>query len=183
MKPASITQHWVLDFVIGFNLCPFARKPFNKNQIRFQTCEETDPESILMKFWEEVELLEQTPKEDISNTLFILPEVTWTFEEFLDIYYIAEELLELHGKSEDVQLAGFHPDFRFEETDENEPVNYVNRSPFPMIHLLRIDEVADAIESHPDTEKIPAINKAVLDELGSEELKKRFKLVFREVDN
>jgi hypothetical protein len=183
MKPASITQLWVLDFVIGFNLCPFARKPFNKNQIRFQTCTETDPELILMKFWEEVELLEQTAKAEISNTLFILPNVNWTFEEFLDVYYIAEELLELHGRSEEVQLAGFHPEFKFEETEENEPVNYVNRSPYPMIHLLRIDEVADAIESHPDTERIPAVNKAFLDDLGIEEIKKRFQLVFRETDN
>ncbi|MCB0662310.1 MAG: DUF1415 domain-containing protein [Saprospiraceae bacterium] len=183
MKAITITQHWVLDFVIGLNLCPFARQPFNKQKIRFATTEETDPEEILLSFWEEVQLLHKTPLEIVSNTLFILAKVDWDFETFLDIYYVAEELLEEQGMHEFFQLAGFHPDFQFEETGFEEPVNFVNRSPIPMIHILRVDEVADAIESHPDAEGIPDRNKNTLDSIGYKELEKRFKMVYRETDN
>lgn len=183
MKAITITQHWVLDFVIGLNLCPFARQPFNKQKIRFATTEKTDAEDILLAFWDEVQHLLKTPKEEVSNTLFILSSVDWDFESFLDIYYVAEELLEEQGLQEHIQLAGFHPDFQFEETGFEEPVNFVNRSPIPMIHLLRVDEVAEAIESHPDAEGIPDRNKKTLDNIGYKELAKRFKMVYRETDN
>lgn len=183
MKAITITQFWVLDFVIGLNLCPFARKPFNNHQIRFTTSGETHPEELLLAFWEEVLLLLKTPKEEISNTLFVLHKVKWDFDTFLDVYYVAEELLREQGLQEQVQLAGFHPEFRFEKSAFEEPVNFVNRSPFPMIHILRVDEVAAAVESHPDAAGITDRNREILGKLGFEELKKRLKMVSRETEN
>jgi hypothetical protein len=173
MKTISITKKWVEEFVIGLNLCPFARKPYQKHQIRFCTTEKSVPEEVLLEFWEEVQLLLDKPGEEISNTLLVLTKVNWDFETFLGTFYVAEELLEEQGLDEIIQLAGFHPDFRFENAKEEEPVNFVNRSPAPMIHLLRVDEVTQAVNSHPDAETITDRNRQVLDKIGHKDLQSR----------
>jgi len=65
-----------------------------------------------------------------------------------------------------LQLVGFHPDYCFAGVEETDPANYTNRSPYPMFHLIRQDELAAALESWPDPESIPRRNVALLRELG-----------------
>jgi len=42
------TKAWLLEFVIGHNLCPFARKPFESDQIRF-ICSDALEDSDLLQ--------------------------------------------------------------------------------------------------------------------------------------
>ena len=168
------SKKWVELFVIGHRLCPFAKRPFDKGQIRFQVCFEKKTEEQLMAFWGEIILLSKTPKEKTSNTVLILPNGLNDFEKYLDLYYLAENLLVEKNKNGEFQLASFHPGYQFENTDKNDVSNYTNRSPFPFIHILRVEEVADAIAHYPDIEKVPERNIEELKNMGKGELKKLF---------
>ena len=52
-----------------------------------------------------------------------------------------------------IQIASFHPQFEFGDNSDNSAGNYTNRSPFPLIHLLRVDNVSNAIESYVASKK------------------------------
>ena len=64
------------------------------------------------------------------------------------------------------QLASFHPDYQFDGCDADDATNFTNRSPYPMLHILREDEVTKALDSYPSPETIPERNKQVCRELG-----------------
>lgn len=163
---------WVEKFVIGLNLCPFARHPFQKSQIRFAVSNEEGIENQATNFWKEIILLEKEGSDKISNSLIILPTGFEDFEEYLLLIEICEDLLEMQGKSANFQIASFHPDYQFAETEMEDPRNFTNRSPFPLIHILRSEEVELAIKHHPNTLEIPEINEQKMEELGTEKLKK-----------
>lgn len=162
------SKKWVERFVIELQLCPFAKLPYDKNQVRFEVCIETETEAQLMAFWNEIELLIKTSREKISNTILIYPNGLNDFEKYLDLYFLAENLLTDQNKNNQFQLASFHPDYQFENTEKDDVTNYTNRSPFPFVHILRIGEVAEAIESYPDVEMVPERNKNKLKKLGLE---------------
>ncbi|RLD19069.1 MAG: DUF1415 domain-containing protein, partial [Bacteroidetes bacterium] len=88
-----------------------------------------------------------------------------------DVLDMAAELLEMQNKADKFQLASFHPAYQFEGTTQNDPTNYTNRAPVPLIHIIRVEEMARAIASHPDIESIPIANQVKMRELGEEHLK------------
>ena len=159
-------KKWVEQFVIGLQLCPFAKRPFEKGQIRFEVCFEKDMESQLVAFWKEINLLLKTPKEKISNTILIFSDGLNDFEKYLDLYFLSENLLLEQNKNEQFQLASFHPEYQFKNTEKNDVSNFTNRSPFPFIHILRVEEVTDAIAHYPDVEKVPERNIEKLKKMG-----------------
>jgi hypothetical protein len=89
---------------------------------------------------------------------------------FLELCNLLIAELDLEGV---VQIASFHPDYQFAETEAEDVTNYTNRSPYPMLHLLRESSVTRALESFPNSENIvnrnislmKAMGKAKLDEL------------------
>ena len=68
----------------------------------------------------------------------------------------------------EIQIASFHPDYRFADAAPDDVANATNRSPHPMLHLLREVSVARAVASHPDPAAIPARNVEQLRALGWE---------------
>lgn len=169
------SKAWVEKFVIGLQLCPFAKRPFEKGQVRFQVCFEKNTEAQLVAFWKEMELLSATPKEAVSNTILIIPHGLDDFEKYLDLYDLAEQLLFDQNKDGEFQLASFHPDYQFEGTEKDDVSNYTNRSPYPFIHILRIEEVEVAIANYPKIEDIPERNIRLLKEIGIEQIKSLIK--------
>lgn len=172
MKISEVmTQKWVLEHVIGLQLCPFAKLPFTQNRIRFEEIPDQSAEQQLIMFWKAVEHLLNMQPDALSNTLLIFPHSLHTFDDYLDFFYLAEELLKLQKVDDQIQLASFHPSYQFEGYEMDDPGNYINRSPFPVIHLLRVDEVSKAIENHPGTLHVHPANRKKLEELGIENLK------------
>ncbi|HFA49199.1 MAG TPA: DUF1415 domain-containing protein [Bacteroidetes bacterium] len=165
------SRAWVAKVVIGLNLCPFAQKPFIKNQVRFKVIFENTFKTQLLAFWEEVELLSNTDKNKISNTILILPNGLNDFQEYLKLYELAEQLLIEQKKENEFQLASFHPGYQFENTKKDDVSNYTNRSPFPFIHILRTEEVREAISNYPDIEKVPVRNIETMQRIGLEGIK------------
>ncbi len=164
------TANWIDAFVIGYNLCPFAAKPFNEGKIKY-VLEDTKDLGVLVEktFLECVELQNIDPK-IIETTVIVHPNILTDFHEYISVLVQMQEDLEKLELDGIIQLATFHPDYQFEDTDINDPENFTNRSPFPMIHILRENSVEKAIASHPNTEKIPHENIKTMNAIGAETL-------------
>lgn len=164
----TLTQKWVKDFVIGHNLCPFAKRPFDEGRIRFAICEREEMEERLTDFWREVSLLEKLGAKEVSNTLLIFPKGEEAFEDYLGFFELCEQLLEMQDKTSEFQLVSFHPKFQYKGYSAKAARNYSNRSPFPMVHILREVEVSLAAQHHENTLEIPNINEVLLKRLFDE---------------
>ena len=162
----AATQNWLEKAVIGLNLCPFAKSVHVKQQVRYVVSSATSPEQLLEELMNELQLLSDTPAEEVDTTLLIHPFVLTDFldyNEFLDVADAAVEDMQLDGE---LQVASFHPDYQFSETDANDIGNYTNRAPYPILHLLREDSIERAVAAFPEAEQIFEKNIETLEKLG-----------------
>jgi hypothetical protein len=160
-SPIDETRHWLEQMVVGLNLCPFAKRELVQDRIRIV---EAKGEAPLHALAREFQILDND--DEVGTTLLVFPDSLGDFEEYLDTLAAAEEWLQAEGYEGRYQLASFHPDYRFDGSAPDDPANYTNRSPYPMLHLLREEELTQALAGYPDPEGIPARNKAVCRELG-----------------
>lgn len=163
---ANETRCWVEQMVIGQNLCPFARKPYEAGQVRFIVSSAKDEESLLVDFQQEVDLLQQSDIKDIETTVLIHPYVLQDFIQYNNFLDVIDHYLELAGLQGIYQVASLHPDYQFADVAADDISNYTNRSPYPVLHILREESVARAIESYVRPDKIPERNIRKLNELG-----------------
>lgn len=146
------TRHWLERAVIGLNLCPFARAPYVQKRVRFRVSHATDDEELLADLEVELRALNAVSAEQLETVLLIHP---WALNDFLDyneFLNAADGCLEQLDLLGELQVASFHPQYQFAGTSENDIENFSNRSPFPMLHLLReasIERVVDALDD-PD---------------------------------
>ena len=165
------TRQWLEEIVIGLNLCPFARRELVSNRVRFVVSAADSEDALLMELQAELRFLEE--HSDIETTLLVHPGVLTDFDDYNDFLAAADGLLELLELEGIYQVASFHPDYRFAGTGPEYAENYTNRSPFPMLHLLREASVERALDTHPDPDAIPERNIALMEELGAEEMRQR----------
>jgi hypothetical protein len=158
------TKKWVTDVVIACNFCPFAAREVKRNSIAYEVLENADAKSALQAVAQAFVLLENEP--DIETFLLILPHQFTLFNEYLDLVELAEALLEKEDYEGVYQIASFHPEYMFAGTNESDPSNFTNRSPYPMLHFLREDSVSAAVDSHPDISEVPENNIAFTQEKG-----------------
>jgi hypothetical protein len=160
------TRDWLSKAVIGLNLCPFAKAVQVKNQIRYVVSDATDEDALLVDLLHELESLYDTDPEQVETTLLIHPYVLTDFldyNQFLDVADAAISELELDGE---IQVASFHPDYRFADSGPDDIGNFSNRAPYPTLHLLRETSVARAVAAFPEAEKIYQRNIETLQALG-----------------
>ena len=150
------TVNWIKSVVIGCNFCPFAAKAMLRKSIRYVVLPEVTLESSLEAFVEELRYLDRT--DDIETTLVIFPNHFADFEQYLDLVELAEALAADQGYDGIYQVASFHPDYCFADSDNDDPANYTNRSIYPMLHILREDSITNVLENFPDPEGIPQRN-------------------------
>ena len=117
----------------------------------------------------ELDVLRKQPA--VETSIIIYPERFLDFDLYLDFHAEANNFLELMNCEGVYQLATFHPEFRFADSYDNDPADYTNRSPYPMLHILREDSVTKVLESYPNPDEIPARNVALARELGYEKVK------------
>lgn len=154
---------WLESFIIEYNLCPFAKRELVKEHIRFSVSFAESSEQLLQSLLEEMQLLESDST--IETTLLIHPKVLLDFDDYNQFLDLADALLEQEGYTGVFQIASFHPQYVFAETvDEAE--NYSNRSPYPLLHLLRETSVGREVANYPDVNSIPERNIRLLRELG-----------------
>lgn len=160
------TRAWVERVVIGLNLCPFAKAPQVKGQVRYVLSEASEPETLLAALVDELRLLDGTPAEQVETTLLIHPHVLADFADYNDFLSLAEAAvaeLDLEGV---IQVASFHPRYQFAGSAPDDLGNATNRSPYPTLHLLREDSVERAVAAFPEAEAIFEANIATMERLG-----------------
>ena len=162
------TRAWVDRAVIGLNLCPFARSAQATGRVRYEVSEARDPDGLLEDLGAALADLAAADPAQIETTLLVAP---WTLGDFLDFNDFldpAEDLLRRMGLEGVIQVASFHPGYRFADTEPDDIGNATNRSPWPTLHLLREASIEQAIEAGADADTIVARNLDTLERLGPE---------------
>ena len=160
------TLGWLEQAVIGLNLCPFATSVYVNSQVRVVVSTAKHLDAFLDELDVELLLLRDTPVQEIETTLLVHPHLFPDFLVFNDFLNIVDDVVAEHELEGVLQVLPFHPEFLFGGEDETDMSHYTNRSPFPMLHLLREDSLSQAIDAHGDTDAIPERNKQVLRDLG-----------------
>jgi hypothetical protein len=161
-------QRWVESFVVDMNLCPYAKRELIKNRVRFALTAAETEEELLIALQTELELLHGDSA--IETTLLIHAKVLQVFDDYNQFLNHADRLLQQMGFEGVYQIASFHPHYQFGGTDPDDAENYTNRSPYPMLHIIREDSVAQAIADSPNAEQIPVRNIELMNQLGQDKL-------------
>lgn len=171
MNPENVqkqVEKWLTSVVIDLNLCPFAQREYRQNKIRFKVSGAESENNVVDDLVSELVLL--TKHNDIETSLLILPSAFAEFRFFNDFLGFADDLLcEMHLDGV-YQIASFHPDYQFAGTQANDAENHTNRSPYPILHLLREASLEQAIARHPNTDQIPNDNIALMNTLGNKHM-------------
>lgn len=160
------TRAWLEHAVIGLNLCPFAKAVHVRGQVRFAVCESPEPELLLQRLADEMQALVATDPAETDTCLLIHPAVLTDFDDYNQFLDAADALLEDLGLEGVLQVASFHPQYRFEGTEPGDIENATNQSPYPMLHLLREESIDRAVAAFPEPEAIFEANQRTLAELG-----------------
>lgn len=158
------TQRWIKSVVIDCNFCPFASKVYNNQTIHYSVSDVADLKDALPLVSALFELLDEDPKTETAFLVFT--EGFKNFDDYLSLVKKADRLLVKEDYEGIYQVASFHPGYCFQGAGEDDPANYTNRSPYPMLHFLREESVEKALKffTHPET--IPENNVAFAREKG-----------------
>lgn len=166
------TRCWIEQMVLQYTLCPFAQKPYQAGQVRFRVSVANEPEKLLRDLIDELEILRASDPQDVETTVLIHPHVLGDFLDYNDFLDVVDQLLDQGGYADDFQIASLHPDYQFADTGAEDAENYTNRSPYPILHLLRETSISRVLESYPDPDAIPANNIETMNRLGVEAIRR-----------
>ena len=175
-KVIQPVKNWVESVVAGLNLCPFAKREISRNSIRYTVCADADERAVLSNLSAELELLRANNA--IETTVVILENALRSFERYNQFLQYADELLDDKDLDGVFQIASFHPNYQFEGTEADDAENYSNRSPYPLLHILREASLDKVIDEFPDTATIPDNNIRRLRELGTDKMQAMLEACF-----
>ena len=168
------TKNWINQVVIGCGFCPFASKEMKRGSVHYEVLLHATRASALRAVIGSMHQLDTN--DDIETSLLIIPEGFDAFDAYLELIDMAETLLAQEKYEGIYQVASFHPEYLFAGSNTNDPANYTNRSPYPMLHFLREESVSKAVDSYPDIDEVPTRNIKFTNEKGLEYMKKLFSL-------
>jgi hypothetical protein len=160
------TRGWLEQAVIGLELCPFAKAVHAKGRIRWVVSAATDVDALRIELADELHRLADTPIDEVETTLLIHPQVLTDFLEYNDFLDVADIEIATARLAGVIQVASFHPDYVFAGADPDAVDHATNRSPYPLLHLLREESIDRAVAAFPDPEAIVGRNLATLRALG-----------------
>jgi uncharacterized protein len=165
------TQRWLERVVIGLGLCPFARIPFDAGRIGFVVSDARDETALVRDLATELHRLVDTDRSELETTLLIHPRCLTDFSAYNEFLDVAEGVVDDLDLAGEIQIASFHPHYQFGDAAPDAIENATNRSPHPMLHLLRCSSVERAVALFGDTSKIYEANIATLRSLGANNLR------------
>jgi hypothetical protein len=155
-KAITQTQEWVSNVIVKYNFCPFARKEVENNCIHYTLSAATSIDDAVMDMLAQCSELNNDSLRE--TTLIMFDRGFSDFDDFLDLVDLANALLVAQGFEGKYQIATFHPDYVFADSDESDAANYTNRAPYPTLHLIREASMSKALESYNEPESIPEHN-------------------------
>ncbi len=162
-------RQWLESVVIGLNLCPFAGAPFRNGLVRIVTSHAVTEEALLSGLQKELVLIDETPTTTLETTLLVVAGMLADFEEYNQFLDEVEVLLRRGGWEGRYQVASFHPQYRFEGTAADDAGNLTNRSPYPILHIIREASIDRAVAEFPGVDEIPERNIQKMKSLTAEE--------------
>jgi len=171
-------RRWLEDFVVGLDLCPFARPLMGSRALRIAIETATGHAALRSAYLEELDFLQRHSEQEVATTLLAFPRALEHFNEFLDFVHEADDLLDRAGLRGHLQLASFHPRYRFAGEAPGAASHFSNRAPYPMLHLLRENMVGRLLADCPAPERIPAGNIERLNDMGRDVLERRWLALF-----
>ena len=169
-KIIASCRRWVEEVIVGLNFCPFAKPVVESGGLVYRVVNETSFEACLLALSDEFQRLQADSS--IETSLLILPQGFDEFDDYLELLAVADALIEDQSYEGVFQLASFHPDYCFEGQSAKDASNYTNRSPYPMLHLLRESSIEQALATVASPEKIPARNIEVARAKGADEMER-----------
>ncbi len=160
--------------VIGLDLCPFARRVFEGGKIRYRVSDARDEVALLEDLRGELKTL-VSPDSNAETTLLIHPHALGNFLDYNDFLDAGDRLIANLGLRKAVQIASFHPDFQFAGVDPLAVENFTNRSPYPMLHLLREASISAVAADPNELLDIPRRNVETLKDLGREKMRDKLR--------
>jgi hypothetical protein len=171
------TRRWIAAVVIGLNLCPFARRVFGADKIRYVVTDAGDEKALLADLAGELQALASSPISGVETTLLIHPRALGDFLDYNEFLADAELLVGDLGLRGVIQIASFHPGYHFAGTDPIAVENYTNRSPYPMLHLLREESISNVASDPGALLEIPRRNVETLRGLGREKILEKLRAI------
>ncbi|MEY2830501.1 MAG: hypothetical protein RIQ33_2359 [Bacteroidota bacterium] len=164
------TKQWINDVVIGFNFCPFAKNEFVNETIKYVVLHHVNQKQSVEALMQECNWLNE--HHETETTLVIFADSFLNFTNFLQLITSSENAIFKNNYEGIYQLAHFHPDYLFANSDENDAANFTNKSPYPMLHILRESSIDKALINYTDANKIPNRNIKVARKHGYEAMQK-----------
>lgn len=167
MKNTALEEHiwrWLDEVVIGQNFCPFAKRVRDDASITLRITDAVDPIDVLAMVGDELHSLQNTPEK--STSIIALSCGFEDFYHYLDLVDAVDALIEAEGFSGTFQCASFHPDYVFAEEGLDDVSHFTNRSPVPLLHIIREQDITAALASFREPESIPMRNKQHARKLG-----------------
>jgi hypothetical protein len=169
----EVVKNWINKVIIGLNFCPFAKRELQRQTVHYSMLSCTSQSEALQHFIDELKHLDT--QADIQTTLIVFYVGFTSFDEYLDLVDSANIIIEQGGYAGIYQLASFHPDYCFADEKQDDPANYTNRSPYPILHMLREASIDAVLKHYPSPESIPINNIIKARELGSAYLQQLLK--------
>ena len=160
------TKKWLLEAVVGLNLCPFAKAVVVKDMVRYRVCVSSEPADLLAMLREELQYLAAADPDKLDTSLLIAPNALPDFLDFNDFLADCDDMLMDLSLDGVLQVADFHPHYQFGGTDVDDIENFTNRTPYPTLHLLREASIDKAVAAYPDASLIFELNMEILNKLG-----------------
>jgi len=161
------TQKWLMEAVIGLNLCPFAKAVVVKDRVRYRVCLSSVSQDVLQMLADELQFLVSADASVVETTLLIAPYALPNFLDFNEFLGECAALLKSHGLEGELQVADFHPDYQFSGEAPHAMGHFTNRAPYPTLHLLRESSMDEAVAAYPNAALIFERNIATLETLGA----------------
>ena len=152
--------------VIGLELCPFAAGVYRSGLVRFRASEAGSTAALLEELRSELLLLSTADAALCETTLLVHPYVLTDFLEYNDFLAVCDAAVAELGLEGELQVASFHPQYRFAGAGSDDVENHTNRSPYPTLHLLRESSIERVLAAMPNPESIYENNMRRLRELG-----------------
>jgi len=160
------TKQWLEEIIVGLNFCPFAKKELVNNRVFYHVSKQIKLQNALLEIIEQCVYLENHP--ELETSLIIYPSSFKNFNQYLDLVDYANELLVEQGFEGVFQLASFHPDYCFADSEFDDAANFTNRSPYPIIHIIREASMEKVLSVYQNPELIPENNISLAQQKGEE---------------
>ncbi|WP_105901489.1 DUF1415 domain-containing protein [Vibrio gangliei] len=179
----SQVEQWLLDVVIGLNLCPFAAKPQRNKQIKIFVSQASVEEALLEDVFQQFTTLVETPASELETTLVVIPNMLHDFDDYNFFLDWIDALIKQEQWEGIFQVATFHPNYCFAGAQPEDAENLTNRAPYPVLHLIREESMERAIKHYQNPEMIPDTNIARVESLTAEEKQQLFPYLFQTNSN